>query len=125
MLNHNMTPDTGISDTLSTSLPQDTICAVSTPPGVGGIAVIRVSGPKAVDIVDTLFRPNGQGAPLSQRRTHTLAYGEIYSHAYDGLHYRQDSRHPRAYREVDGSQYDPEPLKEYRPAEDHLPGPHE
>ena len=80
MLNHNMTPDTGIFDTFSTSLPQDTICAVSTPPGVGGIAVIRVSGPKAVDIVDTLFRPNGQGAPLSQRRTHTLAYGEIYSH---------------------------------------------
>lgn len=75
-----MIPNTGISDTRSSYLPQDTICAVSTPPGVGGIAVIRVSGDKAVDIVDTLFRPNGHGLPLSQRRTHTLAYGEIYSH---------------------------------------------
>ena len=32
-----------------------TICAVSTPPGVGGIAVIRVSGPDAIIICDQLF----------------------------------------------------------------------
>ncbi|MDD6100646.1 MAG: hypothetical protein PUD08_08225, partial [bacterium] len=30
----------------------DTICAVSTAPGMGGIAVIRVSGPEAIAICD-------------------------------------------------------------------------
>ena len=32
---------------------QDTICAISTAPGVGGIAVIRVSGKKATEICNT------------------------------------------------------------------------
>jgi len=45
---------------------QDTICALSTPPGVGGIAVIRVSGPKAAVITRKLcpFLPS---APESHR----------------------------------------------------------
>lgn len=34
----------------------DTICALSTPPGIGAIAVIRVSGNHAFDIVSSLFR---------------------------------------------------------------------
>ena len=34
----------------------NTICAISTPYGCGGIAVIRVSGEDAIAIVDTLFR---------------------------------------------------------------------
>ncbi|MEK7355067.1 MAG: hypothetical protein AAB250_01360, partial [Bdellovibrionota bacterium] len=33
---------------------QDTICALSTPPGVGGIAVIRVSGAKAATLAQKL-----------------------------------------------------------------------
>ena len=32
-----------------------TICAISTAPGVGGIAVIRVSGPDAFKICDRIF----------------------------------------------------------------------
>ena len=36
---------------------EDTICAVSTAPGAGGIAVIRVSGPKAIAICNTIFVP--------------------------------------------------------------------
>ena len=39
----------------------DTICAVSTPPGRGGIAIIRVSGPQALDIVQRRW----QGKPLA------------------------------------------------------------
>jgi tRNA modification GTPase len=38
-------------------IQDQTICAVSTPPGVGGIAVIRVSGAEAFAICDRLFRP--------------------------------------------------------------------
>ena len=33
----------------------ETICAISTPYGVGGIAVVRVSGERAIEIVDSLF----------------------------------------------------------------------
>lgn len=51
----------------------DTICAISTAPGVGGIAVARVSGPQAIDIVDRVWR----GRPLAQVATHTAHLGDI------------------------------------------------
>ncbi len=35
----------------------DTIAAVATPPGNGGIAVIRLSGPKSLDILRSIFKP--------------------------------------------------------------------
>lgn len=49
------------------------ICAISTPPGVGGIAVARVSGKKAIEIVDRLWR----GKPLKDAKTHTAHLGDI------------------------------------------------
>ena len=52
----------------------NTICAISTPYGSGGIAVIRVSGESAIHIVDTLF--NGR-KPLNQAQAYTIHYGEI------------------------------------------------
>lgn len=55
----------------------NTICAISTAPGVGGIAVIRVSGPDAVVCVDRVFRPLKAGHALSARASHTLTYGQI------------------------------------------------
>lgn len=51
----------------------DTICAISTAPGCGGIAVIRVSGPDAISIVDKIWR----GKPLSSVGTHTAHLGTI------------------------------------------------
>lgn len=50
-----------------------TIAAVSTPPGGGGIAVIRMSGEDAVEIADKVFR----GADLTRVPTHTVHYGHI------------------------------------------------
>ncbi len=38
----------------------DTICAVSTPPGEGGISIIRISGPDAHLILEKIFRPRGK-----------------------------------------------------------------
>ena len=35
----------------------DTICAISTPPGEGGIGIIRVTGPKAHSLLRTVFQP--------------------------------------------------------------------
>ena len=51
----------------------DTICAVSTPAGVGGIAVVRVSGRDAVKCVMKSWR----GADLNAVQTHTLHLGRI------------------------------------------------
>ncbi len=56
---------------------KDTICAISTAPGIGGIAVIRVSGEKAVEITDSLFIPTNSGKSLRDRKSYTLAYGQI------------------------------------------------
>ena len=51
----------------------DTICAISTAPGVGGIAVARVSGPQAIAVADSVWR----GRPLAQAATHTAHLGDI------------------------------------------------
>lgn len=51
----------------------DTICAVSTAPGVGGIAVIRVSGAQARQIVDRVWR----GKRLDSVASHTAHLGSI------------------------------------------------
>ena len=56
----------------------DTIAAVSTPLGEGGIGIVRLSGPDSVPIVEPLFRP-ADGIPLSEAPTHTLRYGHIVS----------------------------------------------
>jgi len=56
-----------------TSLTGDTICAVSTPQGRGGIAVIRVSGPQALDFVEKRW----QGQPLAAMATHTVHLGHL------------------------------------------------
>jgi tRNA modification GTPase len=55
---------------------QDTICAISTPPGEGGIGIIRVSGKEAIPIASSLFKPRGHKL-LSAEPTHTLQYGHI------------------------------------------------
>jgi len=54
------------------------IAAISTPHGLGGIAVIRVSGPDAIAIVDAHFRPFNPDHSLSGRKTHTLTFGQFY-----------------------------------------------
>lgn len=55
---------------------QETICAVSTAPGAGGIAVIRVSGARAIAICSELFVPLGNRV-LADMPSHTLCYGSI------------------------------------------------
>ena len=51
----------------------DTICAVSTPPGCGGIAVVRVSGPQAFAIVQRCW----QGKEVSSMASHTVHLGHV------------------------------------------------
>jgi tRNA modification GTPase len=53
---------------------EDTIAALATPPGIGAISVIRVSGDKAISSVDKIF--SGK-EPLTNSSTHTIHYGKI------------------------------------------------
>ena len=54
----------------------DTRCAVATALG-GAIGIIRVSGPKAIDITDSIFVPTQRGRKLCDRKPYTLAFGNI------------------------------------------------
>ncbi len=56
---------------------KSTICAISTPPGTGGIAVIRISGSEAIPITDKLFHSNVQGKGLKNQGANTLHTGII------------------------------------------------
>jgi tRNA modification GTPase len=49
----------------------DTIVALATPPGVGAIAVIRISGKKSFEIIDQLF----PSKKISEQASHTLHVG--------------------------------------------------
>ena len=57
-------------------LYNNTICAIATAPG-GAIGIIRISGPKAINIADRIFRPVGSTLSLSERKAYTLAFGNI------------------------------------------------
>ncbi|MDD2890414.1 MAG: tRNA uridine-5-carboxymethylaminomethyl(34) synthesis GTPase MnmE [bacterium] len=52
----------------------DTIAAISTPSGEGGIGIIRISGSKALKIADKIFK--GKIKP-GLAKTHTIHYGKI------------------------------------------------
>ncbi|MFH1878533.1 MAG: tRNA uridine-5-carboxymethylaminomethyl(34) synthesis GTPase MnmE [Candidatus Omnitrophota bacterium] len=52
----------------------DTIAAISTPPGAGGIGIVRLSGKDSLRIADRLFLSAGGKAP-SSFRSHSLYYG--------------------------------------------------
>ena len=54
-----MIPDEVPDETPGEVRDEDTICALATPPGTGGLGVVRVSGPAAFAIVDrATWRPN-------------------------------------------------------------------
>ena len=58
-------------------ITNDTICAVSTAPGVGGIAVIRISGKDAIRITNAIFKPVKKDADLFSQKAYTLSYGSV------------------------------------------------
>jgi tRNA modification GTPase len=53
----------------------DTIAAIATAPGEGGVAIVRISGAGAYAIADAVFR--GRGKPPSARPPFTMAYGSV------------------------------------------------
>lgn len=55
-------------------LRQDTIAAIATPSGTGGVGIIRVSGPAAATIAHHLFRPSNKNCSWE---SHRLYHGDI------------------------------------------------
>lgn len=60
---------------------KETICAISTPAGVGGIAVARVSGCDAIDIVNKVWR----GKSLLEVESHTAHLGTVIDEQGDAI----------------------------------------
>lgn len=59
--------------------PEDTIAAVATAPGQGGIGIIRISGPNAECILQKIFSPaahSGETEPV-RMESHKMMYGRI------------------------------------------------
>ena len=59
-------------------LKDDTIAAISTAPGVGGIAVIRISGNQSIEIVSSIFKANKKDVETKTASAYQAIYGTIY-----------------------------------------------
>lgn len=55
----------------------DTIAAIATAMGNSGIGIIRISGEKAVETADRIFRPKKAGKTLASAKSHTIHYGFV------------------------------------------------
>src|SRR5438046_4400985 len=53
-------------------IPGKTIAAIATPPGEGGIAIVRISGTDAIAIAAKVF-----SGPVEQFKSHTVHFGEL------------------------------------------------
>ncbi len=60
-------------DATMTPTEFDTIAAISTPPGEGGISIIRLSGEEAIPVAQKIFK----GKNLEKVASHTINYGHI------------------------------------------------
>ncbi len=61
----------------NTTYVQDTICAVATPPGQGAIAVVRLSGPKSKEIIESVFKKSKGADGQGLTQSHKLYFGTI------------------------------------------------
>jgi tRNA modification GTPase len=62
----------------------DTIVAVSTPVGQGGIGIVRLSGSQSIPLADRIFRKKKKGS-LSNLKSHSLTYGHIIDPGNQGI----------------------------------------
>ena len=58
-------------------IKEDTIIALATASGIGAIAIIRLSGPNAIAIVEDSFRAKQKNKLLKHQKSHTLHLGNI------------------------------------------------
>ena len=63
----------------------DTIAAIATPLGTGGISIVKISGPEAVVAAATVFRARNPRRRLSELPSQRMVYGYIYDPGRDGV----------------------------------------
>lgn len=63
---------------------EDTICAIATAAGEGGIGIVRLSGPQALDVASQVIRLRS-GSPLSSMPSHTLHLADLVIPALNKL----------------------------------------
>ena len=56
----------------------DTIAAISTPRGEGGIGIVRMSGEDSINILSKIFRPISN-KKVEELKNFTINYGHLYS----------------------------------------------
>jgi len=56
---------------------EDTICAISTAPGMGAIAVARISGPQTFPTLERIFKPSAKKTQLKKAASHTIHHGTV------------------------------------------------
>ena len=56
----------------------DTIAAIATPPGAGGIAIVKISGPDALSAAGMFFKPANPLRSLLELPRQTMLYGHVY-----------------------------------------------
>jgi len=62
---------------ICTMIKNDTIIALASPSGVGAISVIRLSGERSIEIVDSFFKAIKNGKTLNNQKSHTIHLGHI------------------------------------------------
>lgn len=60
--------------------PGETVAAIATPPGEGGVAIIRISGNQALNIAAQVF-----SGPVHSYKTHTVHYGKVLNQARESV----------------------------------------
>lgn len=58
-------------------LNEDTIAAISTPEGTGGIGIVRISGPEAKAVADQIFT-SVKGKKVGEAKGYTALYGTVH-----------------------------------------------
>ena len=58
-------------------IQNSTIAAIATPPGQGGIAVIRLSGPESYRVAEQVFRPMDSRRKVAGAKGYTAMYGHF------------------------------------------------
>ena len=61
---------------MKAAMNEDTICAIATAQG-GALGIIRVSGPEAIPLTDSIFRSPHTSKRLTETNSHTLTFGRI------------------------------------------------
>ena len=68
----------------------DTICAIATPPGEGGIGILRISGPRALEVASCVVRLRS-GKSLYALPTHRLTLADLCAHSKNALAEKRDA----------------------------------